>query len=399
MTNTRGRRPSHVRPRPPSTGRPAPVKVRPRPQVSGRISHRRRQQRRPGLPLAARLVLVTALGVLGVVVLSGALGGLNRAVGAVGGIFTGFIDDVTATPTPSATIAPIADAPTIAPPDEPYTSETAIDLVVTLPPDVVGREGTTVRTYLTLPDQVAAPIDERPIGSGPRVIVPVELTPGENGFSATIVTPGGESESSPLVTYILDVEPPNIALSSPKDKATVNRDVVTLQGKTQARSTIIARNEANGASIAGQAGSDGSFELVLALTTGTNGIQLTATDPAGNVGELVISVRRGSGTLTASLSASRYSFSAANLPQDIQLTVLVTDPDGRPLSGASATFSLTMPGLPAITSDTTTAGDGTAVFATSLPKGTGQGQGLATVLVTTSEFGVATDRTVITITK
>ncbi len=344
-------------------------------------------------------MLVTALGVLGVVVVVGALGGLGRAVGAVGGLFSGFIDEVTSTATPSTTIAPISDAPTIASPDEPYTSEATIDLVVTIPPNMVGRDETRVRIYLTLPDQVAAQVEERSVGTGPRVVIPIALTPGENGFSATIATPGGESESSRIVTFILDQDAPVIVLSSPAENATINRDVVTLVGKTQARSTLVARNEANGASIAGEAGSDGSFELVLAIAAGTNGIQITATDPAGNPGELVVSVRRGSGVLAANLSASRYTFSANKLPQNIQLTVVVTDPDGRALAGATATFSLTMPGIPAITFEATTAGDGSAVFVTSLPAGTAQGQGLATVLVTTSEFGAATDRTVITIQK
>lgn len=349
--------------------------------------------------MPARLVLVAGLGVLGVVVVFGALGGLTRAFDAVTGIFAGFVDDVTATPEPRQTVAPVSDAPTVEAPDEPYTSATAIDLIVTLPPDLVRSDGTMVRIYLTLPEQVAAPIGERAVGSGPRVVFPVTLTPGENGFSATVLSPGGESESSPIVTFILDVEPPAITVRSPKDTATVNRDIVTLVGKTQARSSLVARNEANGASIAGEAGPDGSFELALALTSGTNGIAITATDPAGNVGELVMSVRRGSGALKVNLTANRYSFSAAKLPLGITLTAVVTDPDGRPLSGASVTFSLTVPSLPALTFDATTAGDGSAVFTTSLPAGTSQGQGLATVLVITSEFGTTTDRSVITIAK
>lgn len=336
---------------------------------------------------------------LGVVVVVGAVGGLSRAVAAVGGIFTGFFDDVTATPKPSATIAAISDAPTVEAPDEPYTSAASIDLVVTLPADTVGRTGSTVRIYLTLPEQAAAPIAERPVGVGPRVVFPVELTPGENGFSATVITAGGESEPSPIVTFVRDNEPPTIAVTSPKDNAVVNRDVVTIVGKTQARSTLVARNEANGASIAGEAGSDGSFELILALAGGTNAITITATDPAGNPGETVLTVRRGSGALKAQLTANRYTFSAAKLPLDVVLRVTVTDPDGQPLSGATVTFSLTMPGLPAITSDAKTGADGRATFTTSLPKGTAQGQGLATVLVTTRDFGSATDRSVITIAK
>lgn len=344
-------------------------------------------------------MLVAGLAMLGIVVVVGAVGGLSRAVGAVGGIFSGFVDDVTATPQPSATSFAVSDPPSVEAPDEPYTSAAAIDLVVTIPAGTVGRDGATVRVYLTLPDQAAAPIAERAVGVGPRVVFPVELTPGENGFSAIVITAGGESESSPIVTFIRDNEPPAIVVSSPKDNAIVNRDVVTLVGKTQARSTLVARNESNGASIAGEAGSDGSFELVLALTGGSNAITIAATDPAGNLGESVLTVQRGSGALKVQLTANRYTFSAAKLPLDIVLRVIVTDPDGRPLSGATATFSLTMPGLPAITSDSKTGADGRASFSTSLPKGTAQGQGLATVLVTTREFGTATDRSVITVAK
>ena len=399
MATPRGKRPAHVRPRPPSTGRPAPVKVRPRPPTSGRTSQRRRVEPSRRLPLPVRLVLVAGLTTLGVVVVAGAVGGLSRAVGAIGDTFSSFVEDVTATVAPSATIATISDAPSVEAPDEPYTSAGAIDLVVTLPPDTVGRAGAMVRIFLTLPDQAAAPIAERPVGAGPRVVFPVELTPGENGFSATVVTAGGESEPSPIVTFIRDNEPPTIVVSSPKNDAIVNRDVVTLVGKTQARSTLVARNEANGASIAAEAGSDGSFELVLALAAGSNAISIAATDPAGNLGESVLTVRRGSGALKAQLTANRYTFSAAKLPLDIVLRVVVTDPDGRPLGGATATFSLTMPGLPAITAYATTGADGLASFSTSLPKGTARGQGLATVLVTTAEFGSATDRSVITIAK
>ena len=37
--------------------------------------------------------------------------------------------------------------------------------------------------------------------------------------------PGGESDPSPVVTYVLDTSIPKIALSSPKDGATINGDL------------------------------------------------------------------------------------------------------------------------------------------------------------------------------
>jgi len=63
------------------------------------------------------------------------------------------------------------------------------------------------------------------------------------------------------------------------------------------------------------------------------------------------------------------------------------------------TFTLSMPGIPTVSIDTTTGGDGTATFKTTVPKGADIGQGSATVLVTTQAYGSAQDYTVINIIK
>jgi protocatechuate 3,4-dioxygenase beta subunit len=81
----------------------------------------------------------------------------------------------------------------------------------------------------------------------------------------------------------------------------------------------------------------------------------------------------------------------------VTLTGTVTDPDGHALAGANVTFTLSMPGIPTVSIDTTTGSDGTATFKTTVPKGADVGQGSATVLVTTQAYGSAQDYTVITI--
>ena len=86
----------------------------------------------------------------------------------------------------------------------------------------------------------------------------------------------------------------------------VNGKTVEINGKTQARSSMVARNAANGTSITGTAGTDGLFTLSLGISTGTNEITITGTDPAGNAKDLLLTVRRGSGVLTAVLGASDY---------------------------------------------------------------------------------------------
>ena len=360
----------------------------------------RTQSRRPtGLPIAAKLVFAAGLVLLGAVVLSVASPQLGRLAGVFGSSIGNFVDDITATPAPSPSEAIVSDSPLIAGPadGEPYTNVPAVDLVLTLPSDAVGAEDTFVKIYVALPEQAPAPIAQVPVGSAPQLVVPVTLTEGANNFTASLLGPAGESEPSPVVTWILDTAPPEITLSSPTDGATINRQVVEIAGSTQPRTALVARNEANNGSTTGVATNDGSFTMTLPIQPGSNGITLTATDPAGNVASIVISVSRGSGVLTAALTSSTFTISVGSLPAPVDLSVLVTDPDGRPLEGARVTFTLSIPGIQVVTSDATTAGDGQAVFRTTVPPGATPGPGLGTVLVTSDEFGTTSDRTVINV--
>lgn len=326
-------------------------------------------------------------------------GGVGFVAGAVGNTIGSFVRGVTATPVPSPTPAIIADAPTIESPSEPYTNQPQVDLVVTVPSRLAGNPDYVVRVYLALKDQSPAPIDEKPLAPTPRMIIPVTLSNGVNDFSVTLVGPAGESESSPLARWILDRNPPGIKLTSPKDGAEINRKAVTVDGRTQARSTIIIRNQKTGESITGTAAADGTFALSVPITTGTNEIRIAITDPAGNDNAMNLTVRRGSGKLRASISSSAYVIRQNDLPMDVRLTVLVDDPDGRPLAGARVTFTLSIPGIPTITGNATTDSNGSAVFVTKVPKGASRGGGSAAVLVRTDEFGRATDETLITIKK
>jgi hypothetical protein len=399
MTTRRGSRPTHVRPRPPSSGRPTPVKVRPRPPASGRLAVHGPIRRSSGVPLVGRLAL--AVGVVGVAVLVlyvGA-GGLSTVAGAVGDTMTNFIKGVTSTPVPTTAPITIADAPSIESPTEPYTNQAEVDLVVTVPAHLAGDPDYVVRVYLALKDQAPAPIDEKPLAPTARMIIPVALTDGINDFSVTLVGPAGESESSPLARWILDTNPPGIKLASPRDGAVINRKAVTLEGRSQARSTLIVRNEKTGDSITGTAAADGTFSLSLPISTGANKLRISATDPAGNANELVLTVSRGSGKLRASLSASSYSIRLRDLPATIRLTVIVDDPDGVPLEGAEVTFTLSIPGIPTVTGTATSDASGVAQFETKVPSGAKTGGGSAAVLVRTEEFGTTADDTPITLKK
>ena len=349
--------------------------------------------------MVGRFVLVIAVVALAAGVLYLGAGGLTTVAGTVGSTLTGFVEDVTATPTPSPTEVPTTTAPTVMSPTEPYTNQESVDLIVSVPSEVAGDPDYQIRVYLALEDQTPAPIMERPLSQGPQTVVPVELTSGINDFTVTLVGPGGESDSSAVVRYVLDTKKPAIKLTSPRDGATINRKSVDLEGRSQGRSTLIARNQTTGDSIVGTADGDGSFALSLPIAMGRNDITITATDPAGNPNEIELRVTRGSGKLRASLGSTTYSIKRSELPEPIRLTVTVDDPDGKPLEGARVTFTLSIPGIKTVTGEARTDANGRATFKTTIPKGADPGGGSAGVFVRTTEFGTTTDETVITIRK
>jgi hypothetical protein len=376
-----------------------PVKVKPRTPGPTRLAGHRPIKRSRGLPMILRIGLLAAVVALGLGVLYVGVGGLGFVVGGIGSTVGGFIEGVTSTPSPRASLAVLSDAPSLKQPSEPYTSSTMVDLEVTVPARLAGDPDHRIRVYLTLPDQQPTAIQEAQLDDAPKTIVPVELTEGINDFTVTIVGPGGESDPSLSVRYVFDDAPPKITITSPKNNATVNRSAVEIKGKTQARTTLLARNAANGSTIAGTAEADGTFTLSLALSSGLNKITINGTDPAGNVSEATINVKRGTGKLTVALSSSSYQIKRSQLPKSVTLYATVTDPDGKPLVGADVTFTLSMPGIPTVTIDGKTTAQGKASFKTTIPKGTDVGQGSATVLISSQEFGSTEDFTVISIVK
>jgi hypothetical protein len=399
MSTRRGSPAAHVRPRPPSSGRPAPAKAKARRPAPGRLAVHTPIRRSRGIPLVGRLLLITVVVAIAVGVLYIAVGGANRVMASLSSSVGGFIQGVTATPVPSATPLAVSDAPSIESPSEPYTKSDSVDLVVTVPASVVGDPDSVLRVYLALANQQQTPIQDVPLAAIPRNIIPVTLTKGTNDFSVSIVGPGGESEQSGIIRYILDQSKPSLKVTSPSNGAIVNGKAVKVKGKTQARSTVSARNVTSGDSIIVTADGDGLFTLSLPLATGSNQLQLTSTDPAGNQKTTSLSVRRGSGKLTVSLSSSDYRLSRKSLPTQIRLTAVVMDPDGRPLEGASVTFTLSIPGVPALTQDARTDANGRAIWRTTIPSGATTGGGIAAVDVTTNSYGSKSDSTVITVTK
>lgn len=390
MTTRRGRT-GHVRPRPPSTGRPS-TKRSTRPQPQRARQHRGLDARRSRLPVPTRILLLSSVLALAGAVFLTATGGLGPMVATLGAGVTNAFGRLVATPVPTESVVVATDSPIISPPESAYTNEDHVQLRITVPNDVVGDAKAKIRVYLALQGLDAAPIQDMAIGETISEVVDVELTKGRNDFTATIIRSGVESEFSPVVTVYLDQTAPKVTVTAPKDGETVNESDLVLQGKTEARATLVGRNDANGTSVTVTAASDGTFQFTLPLEPGTNAIHVDATDLAGNTSTTDLSYIQGSGEMSANLSASLYLISVGRPPSSLRLSVVVTDPEGSPLEGATAFFTLQIPGLAPISGSSTTGVDGRASFTTPLIGEMTVGKGQATVLITHSVFGETTDR-------
>lgn len=394
-------RPAHVRPRVASDGGRG-GRPRPRPAAPGRerLAGYRRIERAPGLGRRFRLLLAASVVLLSVTILWGAGSVLGGVAGGIGRGLDGFFSAVgeAAAGSQAPTLPPeVAPAPVVEAPEEPYTNRPAVDVSVTVDPGIVGREGYVVRLWTSVEGRPEGIAREVPVGQASVVVVAdVALGTGRNELVASIMGPGGESARSEPVAWILDEAPPALRITSPRTETRLTRPSVTVKGTAEAGAAIRVVNDLNGASTTTEAGADGAWDLVIAIAEGTNTLALSATDRAGNRTEASVIVVRGSGVLVVALTGNAYRFTAGELPKDLSLTVTVTDPEGRRVAGATALFTLSVPGLEAIVSgELLTDRDGQAVFVTTIPAGALTGSGLATVLVTTVEFGSGTDRLVV----
>ena len=212
-----------------------PARSRPRAPGPGRLVGPRPIQRSRGMPLVGRLALVARRrGRSASASCTSASGGLGVVAGGIGSTLGGFVAGVTATPSPtpspsrsSATRRRSSSRRSRTP------AEPTVDLVVTVPPAVAGDPDSP---HPRLPRRSRTrrrpPIQEAPIAADARRRSSRStLTKGINDFTVTIVGPGGESEPSPVVRYVLDQTPAEDHDHSPKNGAVVNGKAVDDQGQ------------------------------------------------------------------------------------------------------------------------------------------------------------------------
>ena len=390
----RDRRAAHVRPRPPSSDRLPTRPVRALAPPRDILRRYSRLETGPRVSGPTAMVVVAFFVVAGFVTISigpGLIGGFfGGLAGAFGNSISRLVSQAPETAAPSGVQL---DVPVIDPPDnDGYTAQASVPLQGSIPAAVVGQTGYRVNVYLVVSGATDRKVASISVGGTTQFITdPVALTEGQNVFVARLQGPDGEGASSPAVTYILDTKPPKLTISSPGKGAKLNASTVSVSGSSDAGATVTVRNEeAPGGSLnSATVGGDGHYSLTVAVVAGSNTIDLTATDQAGNVSTASVTVTRAYGQLAAHLSVSPSKFKASASPT-LKLTLHATSFGGEPLAGASVTFTLTIQGLgPIVSPSLTTDSKGVATWQVSITGATA-GSGRASVLVTSAQGDVVT---------
>jgi hypothetical protein len=399
------RRSTEIAPR-----RPQPLAHRPKPrphQPSVAAARDRGRTQAGGLvalPWPVRTLLLA--GLLGLAALAILLGGgtLARVTGGLGGALGNAFGGLF----PSAAPAASASAPDIPTPqlDRPlsaYTQLPSIDISGHLPGDVAGTSdmlhvyvGGTLHAQQQVPTTNDFTVSAVPLAEGPNVI------------TATLVTADGESGPSAPITINFDDVPPPLTLTSPKDGAAVTTATVAVKGTTQPGATVTVHDANTGGIPSVTANAAGAFGVNVTLAQGPNVLTITAADPAGNRTTKTLTVTHGSGALKAKLTLSWSTMSNKNVASSpLRITVLVNDATGKPITvGATATFTVSPPGQPAIVSGDppVTLSHGTGSWTVTLaPVDAGHvalpQDGFVTVTVTLADGRTITARGSFTITK
>jgi hypothetical protein len=348
------------------------------------------------------LGVVAVFLVLGVAML---IVGGNVLVSVVGQIAHAFDDAVSQVSSmPPATMAPSGvalDTPVLGTPDnDGYTNQTTIALSGTVPGAAIGKSGYKIRVYTVASDSSRKQVAEVDVGTTTHFsTAALTLVEGPNKFVAALVTPSSEGQPSPEVVYILDTKPPALSIASPVDGSTQAAGSAVVSGKTDAGATVTVRNrQAPGGGLSSKVvGDDGRFAITVAVVAGSNSIQVTSTDRAGNVTTNQVTVKRSFGKLAGHLTVAPATFRAAG-PTTLRLTVRATSVNGGPLAGAKVVFTVTVAGLgPVVSPELTTDQTGTTTWKVTVTGATA-GIGAATALVTTADGDQVTSTTRLTTT-
>jgi hypothetical protein len=353
--------------------------------LARRADDGRLQPVQTGFPLTRRVGAVAVVAVLGIIVLV-ASGFLGR-----GGPHPTPVASAPPVSAPAASLA-LTEAPVITGPDTVQTNNKNWTARVTLTATQVPRDELTLAVFRD-GDQVK----EVDLGHGRSMSVPgVVLKLGDNAINVAYVWNGAAGPASNNVTVTRDASAPSVEVSSPVDGSTTSSSQVTVAGHAETGTSVRVKNATVGSAADAPTGSDGSFSASMVLINGPNKLTVTATDTAGNVTTVTRTVTRDPKASDLEIELSHKSLQLSNLPVALEITASLTNGSGTADDGSPVTFSLSPPGVPTSTYQTTITSE-QAMWSAQVPAGASVGSGFATVMVTLPNGKVVTGKALFTV--
>jgi hypothetical protein len=175
------------------------------------------------------------------------------------------------------------------------TRAPALEAIAAVGPDVLpGTDGVLVTGRRTV--RVLVKVDEcgvlRVTGRDDVEVRPgewevdVDLYPGRNGISVNFTDAAGNVAKGVLIVIVLDVVPPEIRMTSPRDGTRTVGTLMDVVGETEPGASLTV----NGESV--EVDAAGGFRTRVHLDMGENAISIAAKDRFGNAANLTIAVER-----------------------------------------------------------------------------------------------------------
>ena len=115
-------------------------------------------------------------------------------------------------------------------------------------------------------------------GGGEFLFSLVDLSPGENEFSAIALTEDkGSSEMSKKITVVFDNQSPSLEMTNPVEKSlSVDYADFNIEGRTEAGASVLVNGKV------AMVDDSGNFKIKMQLQLGKNDFEIIARDNAGN---------------------------------------------------------------------------------------------------------------------
>jgi hypothetical protein len=245
-------------------------------------------------------------------------------------------------PSPSTLPSPSPGIPRLALPAQPVTVNSTISVQGSLPKDLLGRSGVSIRIDVQHADGSTDAGGEVQVTDSPTFQVDgIPLQEGENHIDAVVVENGADGAHSDPIIVTRDTTAPNVTIDSPSAGAVVSGASATVTGKTDPEISVQIKNSTTGTVANGVSTKKGTFGISVRLQNGTNLLTVLVTDAAGNSAQAQVQVSTSVdvGRVTIDLNPGTIYL---NKSRNFRVSALAIGTDGLPVVNVCVRITVTI---------------------------------------------------------